>query len=381
MTSNGSDVAGAANETRRAPDLVDVVVIGAGFAGLYAHYKFRELNLTTFGFEAAPEVGGTWFWNRYPGARCDVESLDYTYSFSPELLAEWQWSERFATQPEILRYVNHVADRFDLRRDYKFNTRVTAASYDEAANQWLVETDRGDKVRCRYLLCAVGCLSLPKAPEIEGLGDFSGRWVQTGAWPRDGVEFAGKRVAVIGTGSSGIQSIPIIAEAASHLTVFQRTPNYSVPAHNGPVDPEYEAQVRADYPAHCQSNRMTRGGVPQRLNTGLSAMEVSDAERRAKFEEAWAFGTFSLQAVFRDITSNPEFECRSRRVRARKNSQRRERSCHRGEADPARVSIRHQKAVPRHKLLRDLQSRQCRTRRYPGDADRAHHARRHPNDG
>ena len=291
---------------RSVPPQVDVVVIGAGFAGLYAHYKFRGIGLSAFGFEAAPEVGGTWFWNRYPGARCDVESLDYAYTFSPELLDEWRWSERFATQPEILDYANHVADRFDLRRAIAFDTRVTSASFDESVNLWMVGTDRGDSIRCRYLVTAVGCLSLPKPPEIAGLEDYEGRWVQTGAWPREPVDYAGKRVAVIGTGSSGIQSIPLIAEQAAQLTVFQRTANFSVPAHNGQVDPAYEAQVRADYPGHCRMARMTRGGVPPRMNTGLSALEVSEGERRAKFEEAWQFGTFALQSVYRDITSNPE---------------------------------------------------------------------------
>lgn len=289
---------------RKVPQKIDAVVIGAGFAGLYSHYMFRQLGLKAFGFEAAAEVGGTWYWNRYPGARCDVESLDYAYSFSPELLDEWRWSERFATQPEILRYANHVADRFALRRDIAFETRVIAATFDEDATEWLIRTDRGDEVRCRYLLVAVGCLSLPKAPEIPGLDAFGGRWIQTGAWPHEAVDVAGKRVAVIGTGSSGIQSIPILAAQAAHLTVFQRTPNFSVPANNGPVDPTYEAQVRADYAEHCRQNRKTKGGVPSRIDTGLSAMEVSEEERRAKFEEAWKFGTFSLQTVFCDITSN-----------------------------------------------------------------------------
>ena len=288
------------------PTTADVVVIGAGFAGLYAHYRLRELGLTAFGFEAAPDIGGTWYWNRYPGARCDVESLDYSYSFSPDLLSEWKWSERFATQPEILQYANYVADRFDLRRDYAFETRVIAADFDETANQWLVRTDRGDTVRCRYLLSAVGGLSLPKAPEIDGLGDFSGRWVQTGAWPKEPVDVAGKRVAVIGTGSSGIQCIPLLAQQAKQLTVFQRTPNYSVPAHNGPIDPAYENEVRGDYTGHHQRNRMTKGGVPPRINTGKSAMDVSEEERLAKFEEAWNFGTFALQSVFNDTSSNPQ---------------------------------------------------------------------------
>ena len=291
---------------RIVPSMADVVVIGAGFAGLYAHYKLRELGLAAFGFEAASEIGGTWFWNRYPGARCDVESLDYAYSFSPELLDEWRWSERFATQPEILQYVNFVADKFDLRRDYAFDTKVVGAHFDEAAIQWVVRTDRGDEVRCRYLLSAVGSLSLPKAPEIAGLKDFEGRWVQTGCWPRDPVDVTGKRVAVIGTGSSGIQCIPLLAQDAAHLTVFQRTPNYSVPAHNGQIDPDYEAEVRADYSGHHKRNRYTKGGVPPRINTGVSAMSVSEDERQSKFEQAWNFGTFALQSVFNDTSSNPD---------------------------------------------------------------------------
>jgi cation diffusion facilitator CzcD-associated flavoprotein CzcO len=284
VTDRDNSLAPLTSAKRNVLATTDVVVIGAGFAGLYAHHRFREIGLAAFGFEAAPDVGGTWFWNRYPGARCDVESLDYTYSFSPELLDEWRWSERFATQPEILQYANHVADRFDLRREIAFETRVIAADFDETTNRWRVRTDSGDEVRCRYLVTAVGSLSLPKAPEIAGLEDYEGRWVQTGAWPREPVDVAGKRVAVIGTGSSGIQSIPILAEQAAHLTVFQRTPNYSVPAHNGPVDPDYEAQVRADYLEHCRRNRRTKGGVPSRINTGLSAMAVSEEERRAGFE-------------------------------------------------------------------------------------------------
>ncbi len=306
MADRDNSLAPSGSATRTVPTTIDVVVIGAGFAGLYAHHKFREIGLSAFGFEAAPEVGGTWFWNRYPGARCDVESLDYSYSFSQELLDEWRWSERFATQPEILSYANHVADRFDLRREIAFDTRVIAATFDEAANRWVVRTDRGDEIRSRYLVTAVGSLSLPKAPEIAGLEDFQGRWVQTGAWPREPVDVAGKRVAVIGTGSSGIQSIPILAEQAAHLTVFQRTPNYSVPAHNGPVDPDYEAEVRADYAEHHRQNRRSKGGVPSRIATGLSAMAVSEEERRAGFEKAWQFGTFSLQGVFNDTTTNLE---------------------------------------------------------------------------
>jgi cyclohexanone monooxygenase len=290
----------------KVPAVVDVVVVGAGLGGLYAHHKLRTLGLSLFGFEAAPEVGGTWFWNRYPGARCDVESLDYTYSFSEELLAEWKWSERFAPQPEILRYINHVADRFDLRRDIAFDTRVVGARYDEAANRWTVETDRGDKVVCQFLITTVGCLSTPKPPEFEGLEDFKGRWVQTSAWPRDPVEIAGKRVAVIGTGSSGIQTIPVLAEQAAQLTVFQRTAQFSLPACNGPVSPEFEARVRADYREHCRRNKDTRAGVQPKLATGRSVFEVSEAEREAAFERAWSLGGAGMLGMFTDVSNNAE---------------------------------------------------------------------------
>jgi cation diffusion facilitator CzcD-associated flavoprotein CzcO len=283
---------------------VDAVVVGAGLAGLYAHYRLRQLGLSIQGLEAAPEVGGTWFWNRYPGARCDVESLDYCYAFSEELLAEWSWSERFATQPEILRYVNHVADRFDLRRDIAFDTRVVGAVFDEAETLWTVEVEGGAKIRCRYLVATIGALSLPKAPEFEGLQDFQGRWVQTSAWPREPVDYAGKRVAVIGTGSSGMQSIPVLAEQAARLTVFQRTANFSVPAHNGAVDPDHETQVRADYPAYARAIRITKGGQRSPIMTGLSALEVSDEVRLEQFEKAWKFGNFTLQSIFRDIPVN-----------------------------------------------------------------------------
>jgi cyclohexanone monooxygenase len=305
MIARHTDTADAAKIGRNVPTRVDVVIVGAGFAGLYAQYKIRELGLSAFGFETASEIGGTWYWNRYPGARCDVESLDYSYSFSPDVLHEWKWRERFATQPEILQYANFVADKYDLRRDYAFEIKVIAADFDKAANQWVVKSDRGDEVRCRFLLLAVGGLSLPKAPEIDGLKDFQGRWVQTGCWPHEPINVTGQRVAVIGTGSSGIQCIPLLAEQAALLTVFQRTPNFSVPAHNGPLDAEYEAEVRADYVEHHKRNRMTKGGVPPRINTGVSAMSVSEGERQAKFEQAWGFGTFALQSVFNDISSNP----------------------------------------------------------------------------
>ncbi len=283
------------------PSETDVIIVGAGFSGLYAHYRLRALGLTLTGFEAGPDVGGVWYFNRYPGARCDVESLDYCYSFSPELLDEWRWSERYATQPEILSYIDHVAQRFDLRRDIAFDTRVVSARFDEAAERWIVETDRGHRVTARFVIAASGCLSEPKAPDFPGLEDFTGQWVQTSLWPSDPVELAGKRVAVIGTGSSGIQSIPLIAQEAAHLTVFQRTPNYTLPARNAPIDPNYEARVRADYVAHVGRNKLTKGGIQSRVATGLSVHEVPEAERAKGFEQAWAFGGAGLQVLYRDL--------------------------------------------------------------------------------
>jgi cyclohexanone monooxygenase len=294
----------ARSQRPNVPASVDVIVVGAGLGGLYAHHKFRSLGLKLFGFEAAPEVGGTWFWNRYPGARCDVESLDYTYSFSDELLNEWRWTERFATQPEILRYVNYVADRFDLRRDIAFDTRVTAARFDERTNRWTVETSQGDRTTAQFLVTTVGCLSAPKPPEFAGLEDFTGRWVQTSAWPREAVEIAGKRVAVIGTGSSGIQAIPVIAREAAQLTVFQRTPNFSLPAKNGPVRPEFEAKVRADYPQYVKLNKRTKGGVQPKVATGKSTFEVPEDERLVEMDRAWNYGTAGMQGLYRDILTD-----------------------------------------------------------------------------
>ena len=249
-TGNGSDV--------DVPDVdvpdVDVVVVGAGFAGLYLLHRLRGLGFSTRAFESADDVGGTWYWNRYPGARCDIPTTDYTYSFDPELESEWTWSEKYATQPEILRYLQYVADKYDLRRDIQFSTRVESAAWDDEASLWRVRTDRGDEVSCRYLVMATGCLSMPKAPDIEGAERFAGEVYFTSRWPHEGVDFTGKRVAVIGTGSSGIQSIPLIAEQAAQLTVFQRTPNFSMPAHNGPVRPEKRARARR------RPRRLPRGG-------------------------------------------------------------------------------------------------------------------------
>jgi len=215
----------------------DVVIVGAGFSGLYGLHRLRALGFSVRVYEAGEGVGGTWFWNRYPGARVDVESMEYCYSFSPELADEWEWSERYASQPELLRYLNHVADRFDLRRDIQLETRITAATFDEAAMRWRLSTNRGEAISARFVVMATGCLSIPKTPEFPGVEAFKGDVYSTSNWPMDGVDLTGKRVGVIGTGSSAIQAIPVIAAQAKHLTVFQRTPNFSMPSNNGPIDP------------------------------------------------------------------------------------------------------------------------------------------------
>src|SRR5437667_1962563 len=238
----------------------DAVVIGAGLAGLYMLHRLRGLGLSARVYEAGKGVGGTWYWNRYPGARCDVESMDYSYSFSDELQQEWKWTERYAPQPEILRYINHVADRFDLRRDIQLETRVTAAVFDEAANRWAIQTDRGDRVSARFCIMATGCLSSAQVPKYKGLESFEGRWYHTGTWPHQGVDFTVQRVAGSGTGSSAIQSIPIMARQASQLFGFPRTPTYSVPARNTPLDPDYEPRVKTSYTEFRRQARESRVG-------------------------------------------------------------------------------------------------------------------------
>jgi cation diffusion facilitator CzcD-associated flavoprotein CzcO/acetyl esterase/lipase len=284
---------------------VDVVVAGAGFSGLYLLHRLRSLGFSTRVLEAADDVGGTWYWNRYPGARCDIPTTDYTYTFDPALETEWTWSEKYATQPEILRYLQLVTDRYDLRRDIEFSTRVDSAVWDEAASRWRVRTSAGEDITCRYYVMATGCLSLPKSPDIDGADRFTGEVYVTGRWPHEGVDFTGKRVAVIGTGSSGIQSIPIIAAQAAQLTVFQRTPNFSIPAHNGPVLPERRAPLEADRDAYREAAKWSRGGIPGAL-TEHSALRSSDELRRERFEAAWEAGElFEILGVFNDILVNP----------------------------------------------------------------------------
>jgi cyclohexanone monooxygenase len=223
----------------------DAIIVGAGVGGLYAIYRLRKLGLRVRAFEAGGGVGGTWYWNRYPGCRCDVESMEYSYSFSDELQQEWQWPERYGTQPEILRYINHVADRFDLRRDIEFNTRVKEAVFDSKTNTWTIKTDKGGAATARFCIMATGNLSTTRTPSLPGLESFKGKWYHTGLWPHEGVDFMGLRVGVIGTGSSGVQSIPIIAKQAKHLYVFQRTATFSLPARNAPMGPAKERSHKA----------------------------------------------------------------------------------------------------------------------------------------
>ncbi|MDP1804083.1 MAG: NAD(P)/FAD-dependent oxidoreductase, partial [Acidimicrobiales bacterium] len=233
----------------------DLVIVGAGFAGMYMLHKARQQGLTAQVFEAGSGVGGTWYWNRYPGARCDIESLEYSYGFDEDLQQEWEWTERYAPQPEILAYAEHVADRYDLRRDITFDTRVASATFDEATDHWLVRTDGGHEVTCRFVIMATGCLSSANTPDIAGKDDFAGPTYHTGLWPHDGVDFSGQRVGIIGTGSSALQSIPIIAEEAGHLTVFQRTATYAVPAWNRALEADEVAKVKANYAEFRAANR------------------------------------------------------------------------------------------------------------------------------
>ncbi|MEV0612588.1 NAD(P)/FAD-dependent oxidoreductase [Nonomuraea sp. NPDC050404] len=278
----------------------DAVVIGAGFAGLYMLHRLRGLGLTARLFETGEGVGGTWYWNRYPGARCDVESVEYSYSFSEELQQAWDWRERYPAQPDILRYAEHVADRFDLRRDIRFRTRVTRAAHDGAAARWRVETDRGDRVSARFLITAVGCLSEARVPGFPGAGSFAGESHHTGRWPHEEVDFTGKRVAVIGTGSSGIQIIPVLARRAAHVTVFQRTPNFTIPAWNRPMPPEHARWVKDNYADIRRTMRGSLFGIAAEFNPG-SALEASEQERRAELETRWAHGGPGFLGAFSDI--------------------------------------------------------------------------------
>lgn len=278
----------------------DAVVVGAGFAGLYMLHKLRSEGFKVRVFESGSDIGGTWFWNRYPGARCDVESLEYSYQFSEDLQQEWVWSEKYATQGEILTYVNHVADRFDLRKDIQLNTQIESAHYDEDEKIWTIRTTEGAAFRSRFCVMATGCLSSMNIPRIPGLENFEKPTYHTGNWPHEEPDFTGKRVGIIGTGSSGVQSIPLIAEQADHLYVFQRTPSYAIPAYNGPYDPDYVRERKANYAHFRAEAKKSRSGFLLSVNEA-NAMDCDAAEREKTYEARWKRGGLTFLGAFNDL--------------------------------------------------------------------------------
>ena len=292
---------GSSEELTALKSNVDVVVVGAGFAGLYMLYRLRGLGLQVQVIEAGSDVGGTWFWNRYPGARCDVESMEYSYSFSEELQQDWDWTERYATQPEILRYINHVANRFDLRRDVQFNTRVRSAIFDEATGRWTVTTENGQIVNTQFCVMATGCLSAAKPPEIKGRDLFKGSTYHTGLWPHEPVDFTGKTVGVIGTGSSGVQTIPEVAKQAHQLFVFQRTPTFSLPAGNRPLKEAEVQKIKQNYIDLRKRAKVSPTGVASYPLPTLSALEATPQERDVAYEFRWQAGGTAYTRTYKDI--------------------------------------------------------------------------------
>lgn len=282
------------------PIEVDAVVVGAGFSGLHLLWKLRKHGYTAIAFDKGKEVGGTWHWNRYPGARCDVDSHDYSFGFDEELEQEWEWTERYPSQPELQAYLSHVADRFDLRRDIRLETAVTEAHFDENAQKWIVRTDSGDTCIATFCLMAVGCLSVPKDVDVPGLEDYTGPIHRTSSWPEDGVDFSGLKVAAVGTGSSGVQAIPEIAKQAGRLTVLQRTANFVIPARNHKLDPAYVADVKANYRERRRLSRSLPAGCIRDDNP-KTAFEVSDEERRAEFEKRWEGGGIAFLGAYSDL--------------------------------------------------------------------------------
>lgn len=290
------------------PAELDAVVVGAGFGGMYMLHKLRQLGMSTVVFEAAPDVGGTWFWNAYPGARCDIESLMYNYSFDSELRDEYKylWPERYSRQPDILKYAQHVADRFDLRRDIRFNTRVTRSTWNERDNRWEIETDKGERLSATFLISAVGCLSTSQLPDIPGLESFKGEWYHTGRWPHEKVDFAGKRVVQIGTGSSGIQAAPVIASEAGHLTILQRTPQYSIPSQNSPLTPEVVDESSERFAQMMEMMRQSAGRPLWEAFATRNTFDDTPEEREAYLEQMWQMGGAGFPMAYKDSMTNPE---------------------------------------------------------------------------
>lgn len=284
---------------------VDAVIVGAGFSGLYLLHRLRKAGFSTRVFERGGGVGGTWYWNRYPGARCDVESLQYSYSFDEQLQQEWHWPEKFSAQPDILAYANHVADRFDLKKDIEFNTEVKVGCFDEKSSSWKITTSKGEKVTARFFIMATGCISTTQVPSIKGLNNYKGNTYHTGNWPHEEVNFAGQNIAVIGTGSSGIQSIPVLAEQANNLTVFQRTPNYSIPSQNEPMTNKYEQSWKDVYTARRKEMRYSAHGSLKDLNN-VPALSVDEEQRQKLYSERWAIGGTGFLGSFNDLLTNAD---------------------------------------------------------------------------
>ena len=280
---------------------LDALIVGTGFAGMYMLYRLRSLGLKVLAVDEASGVGGTWYWNRYPGARCDVESMEYSYSFSEELQQEWEWSDRYSVQPEILEYANHVADKFNLRSLIRFNSRITSAHYDEDYQSWDITTEGGEIYKAKYCVMATGTLSSVNNPKFDGWESFQGDWYVTGRWPHSNVDFAGKTVGIIGTGSSAVQAIPVIAGQAKHLTVFQRTPNYSIPANNRPLDSQEVSKFKRDYSSTREKARQNRAGIASMVVGNKSVLEVTEEERVRELEKRWAEGGTNFLAAFNDI--------------------------------------------------------------------------------
>ena len=302
---NGPDLSSAAADAQGSARRVDVVVVGAGFGGMYAVYKFREMGLEVAGFEAGGDVGGVWYWNRYPGARVDLPSIDYSYSFSPEIEQEWTWSEEFAAQPELIAYMNFVADRLDLRKHIRFNTRVTAAAWDETRKVWEVTTDHGDTVEATYCVMATGPISVPKDPDIPGIERYRGELLRAARWPHRPVGFTGKRVGVIGTGSSGIQIVQEVGQQAGELFVFQRTPSFTMPMRNQKLEPDFVAEVKRNYVGIREAARNSPTGGVRPWST-RAYFSVTPVRRLELLEDAWKNGGLAVLGTFTDLMSNAE---------------------------------------------------------------------------
>ena len=374
MASNGSPGPGTDTDVDVA---VDLLVIGAGVTGIYQLYLAREAGYSVQLVDAGSGVGGTWYWNRYPGSRYDSESYTYGYFFSEELFKEWEWSEHFAGQAENERYFNHVVDKFDLRRHIRFNTKVTSAVWDQESSTWQVTAHDGYTARARYLVAATGVLSAPFYPDVPGRDSFRGEAYHTGLWPKTEVDFTGKRVAVIGTGSSGVQVIPVIAPEVASLTVYQRTPNWATPLNNRPITPEEQAELKAGFEAIRDTVGKSASGFLHQPSAKMT-FDDSPEERQAFYERVWQLGGFGkIISNYRDMTMNPAANAEWSRFVADKIRAVVEGPGDGGEADPERSRLRREAPPVRDRLLRGIQPAQRLADRPEGDADHGGYRDRH----